>query len=280
MSFDDGPSDFTNELIDNLNSAGVKATFFLIGSKIDNNASYAAIVKKAYNSGHMIGSHTYTHPYLTHLTDDDIRTEMIKTDKAIFNAIGVYPRYMRCPYSDIDQRVYAVIQSMGFLNIFTSLDPDDSDLATNNPSQIANNYVSTVKANAPASTNFISTQHDTLEPSVNQVPQIVAYVKGNSTFSIVPMPSCVTAGSTGSHNTNSGYRALTCGDGFCDGYIEDCATCPKDCGTCPSGTAYTYASTTATPTATAGTTQPTTKGSRRRRRSGIVDGHVFLYEHM
>lgn len=253
MSWDDGPSNYSSALIDTLAQYNVKVTFFLIGERLDRgDAGYIAAAKKAYAAGHTIGSHTYTHPYMTTLTDDQIRIEMLKTEAAIYRTLGIYPRYMRLPYSDVNERVFRVIQNMGYLNIFTSLDPNDSVYAYGStPLAIEQNYVATVSsANAQAQqTSFISDMHDTLQTSVNQTAYILNYVQKSSKFKFVPITQCVSAG-VGKGSTAQGYRTYKCGDGICDGSQETCATCPQDCGKCPAGTTYKGPSltTTATPT--------------------------------
>ena len=58
LTFDDGPSDYTEELLDGLLEYEVNVTFFVIGNKAEKRPE---IVKRAYDEGHLIGNHTYNH---------------------------------------------------------------------------------------------------------------------------------------------------------------------------------------------------------------------------
>lgn len=62
ITFDDGPSVYTEELLDGLKDRGVKATFFVIGKSA---VSYPDIVKRESNEGHLVGNHTYNHVEIT-----------------------------------------------------------------------------------------------------------------------------------------------------------------------------------------------------------------------
>jgi hypothetical protein len=83
-----------------------KATFFITGNnngkgEIDNAAlPWAATVKRAYNEGHQIASHTWTHPHLSNLTSTQRKQNMYSNEMALRNILGFFPTYMRPPYSD------------------------------------------------------------------------------------------------------------------------------------------------------------------------------------
>ena len=59
ITFDDGPSEYTDRVLDILKAKQVPATFFVIG---ENAEQYPGEVKREYAEGHTIGNHTYTHP--------------------------------------------------------------------------------------------------------------------------------------------------------------------------------------------------------------------------
>ncbi|KAI0225963.1 hypothetical protein L0F63_005900 [Massospora cicadina] len=200
----------------------VKLTLFVLGHKLDNLA-YQKYVKAYYDAGHTIASHTFTHPFVTKLSDADLRNEMIKTDDAIFKLIGVRPIFMRNPYSDTDERTMALFQSMGYKSIFTSLDTEDTVYYETNPSRILLNVINGLRAN-PSNTSYVITQHETLIMSVNYLPAIFLEIKKRG-YTIVPIDQCF--------GINGTYRNNKCGDGVCSGYLENCSTCSKDCGTCP-----------------------------------------------
>lgn len=100
LTFDDGPNPATTpELLAILEEKEVDATFFMLGQNVE---SYPDIVKEAYEDGNIIASHSYSHQQLNAISADDIKAEVRKTDKAIFEACGILPRLLRPPYGAID----------------------------------------------------------------------------------------------------------------------------------------------------------------------------------
>src|SRR5262245_59369372 len=71
LTFDDGPHPVqTDRVMKILEDSGIKATFFVIG---ENAKNHKRLVKKAFDAGHRIGNHTYTHPHLSKLSEAKIR---------------------------------------------------------------------------------------------------------------------------------------------------------------------------------------------------------------
>jgi Polysaccharide deacetylase/Chitin recognition protein len=87
MSYDDGPSVYTNGILDALKRVNVTATFFVIGSNINSNEARQT-VKRIHDEGHILASHTWSHPDLTTLTSSQIRDEMDKTADLIHEITG------------------------------------------------------------------------------------------------------------------------------------------------------------------------------------------------
>jgi peptidoglycan/xylan/chitin deacetylase (PgdA/CDA1 family) len=100
LTFDDGPIKMTMKLVETLGKSNTKATFFLIGSGIE---AQPGFTKEIHDLGHEIGNHTYSHPYLTELSFEEIAHEMNRTDGLIEKVIGVKPTIMRPPYGFINQ---------------------------------------------------------------------------------------------------------------------------------------------------------------------------------
>ena len=106
LTFDDGPSSKnTARLLDGLKARGVHCTFFMVGTMSEYNPQ---LVKRAWQEGHEIASHTYDHPALTSLSDQQIRDQLSKNDGILDKAIGIDFDYMlRPPYGDQNARVLA-----------------------------------------------------------------------------------------------------------------------------------------------------------------------------
>lgn len=104
LTFDDGPAGSnTTRLLDGLRERNVHCTFFLVGYSVER---YPELVKQMWLDGHQIASHTYDHPTMTSLSDDEIRGQLSKTDNLLDKAIGINLTYMlRPPYGDFNDRV-------------------------------------------------------------------------------------------------------------------------------------------------------------------------------
>ena len=85
ITFDDGPSTKTPELLDILDRYGVKATFFMVGTMID---EYPNQAKAIYDRGHALGLHSYTHKYKQLDSLDKFLAEMEKTNESLRKATG------------------------------------------------------------------------------------------------------------------------------------------------------------------------------------------------
>ncbi|KAF8985033.1 Carbohydrate esterase 4 protein [Entomortierella lignicola] len=124
ISFDDGPGQLTDELLDFLDEQRIKVTFFMNG---DNwNCIYSPestrLLKRAFNSQHQIAAHPWSHRDFKSLTDDEIRQEMVKIENAFRSILGVVPRYMRPPYGEHSKRVRKIMEEMGYIMILWDVD--------------------------------------------------------------------------------------------------------------------------------------------------------------
>ncbi|KAK9765205.1 chitin deacetylase [Basidiobolus ranarum] len=175
LSFDDGPSEHTAELLDILKAANVKATFLMIGSNV---VKFPDVVKRAYSEGHQISQHTWSHPHLMSLSNEQIVAEIRAAEDAILNVTGVKPAYIRPPYGEADDRVKAVMTAMGYHNLLWNMDTLDWDIVAKNESAtlILKSFQDTLSKgtllNAHNDPGYISLQHDLYIDTVKQVPQI------------------------------------------------------------------------------------------------------------
>lgn len=88
LTFDDGPTtSVTPKILDILKEENIKASFFVIGKYVD---SHPEIVKRAYEEGHYIANHGYSHNNsILYKSSESFISEVKKTDLAIGKAIGV-----------------------------------------------------------------------------------------------------------------------------------------------------------------------------------------------
>ena len=114
LSYDDGPSPYTPLLLDYLDQQNVTTTFFVVGSRV---LSRPQMLQSEYMAGHQISVHTWSHPYLTKLTNEEVVAELGWTKQVIKDTLGVTPNTFRPPYGDIDDRVRAIAAQMGLTPI-------------------------------------------------------------------------------------------------------------------------------------------------------------------
>jgi peptidoglycan/xylan/chitin deacetylase (PgdA/CDA1 family) len=96
LTFDDGPDPSrTGALLDALAELEVKATFFLVGARVD---ASPALTRRIAEDGHEIGNHTYHHRYLPLLGARAVGDEIAATDHAIADATGRAPTLVRPPW--------------------------------------------------------------------------------------------------------------------------------------------------------------------------------------
>ncbi len=102
LTFDDGPSSYTNDIIDILKEKDAVATFFILGNKVE---TYMDTLKKSIEFGNELGNHTYNHKWLTKLNDDEVKKQIEDTQNIIIDNLGYTPKIFRPSYGSINKRV-------------------------------------------------------------------------------------------------------------------------------------------------------------------------------
>jgi peptidoglycan/xylan/chitin deacetylase (PgdA/CDA1 family) len=95
LTFDDGPSESTPEILEILGTYGVTATFFQCGANVER---LPQIAREVAAGGHEVGNHTYSHPYLFLRSPDAIEAELWRAQESIASHTGVRPCWFRAPY--------------------------------------------------------------------------------------------------------------------------------------------------------------------------------------
>ncbi|KAG0229162.1 chitin deacetylase [Actinomortierella wolfii] len=227
LTYDDGPSPNSTQLYDVLKQHNQKATLFIVGSRA---ISYPNILKRAYQEGHHIAIHTWSHSSMTSLTNEQIVAELKWTEKAIFDVIGVTPLYWRPPFGDVDNRVRDIATQLGFKTaIWTQgFDTDDWNIPAKTATyeSVVNTFKSWLTKIPTMSTGFIVLEHDLFPEEVNvsvngilpvafqtkglkmqPIPQCIGdakpYKEGAGTFQFIGTPNSNTTGSNGGNKPNS-----------------------------------------------------------------------------
>ncbi len=148
ITFDDGPDPkWTPKILDVLKQKHVNATFFLIGAE---GADNIGLMRRILREGNEIGSHTYTHPDISEISNRQLDLEINLTERLFESKLGVQPLYFRPPYDndeepDTDDEAKPVwhIQQEGLTIIGSKIDTDDWN---ENPPKSPNEIIQSVLA--------------------------------------------------------------------------------------------------------------------------------------
>jgi len=116
LTFDDGPNPlYTPSIISELKKYNAHATFFLVGKMVQ---LFPDLVMQVLAEGHELANHTYTHPNLTKLTNDDIIAEVLRTRAVIKEITGKDTYLFRPPGGDIDAKVADQLHALDYNIIY------------------------------------------------------------------------------------------------------------------------------------------------------------------
>lgn len=127
LTFDDGPSKYTPEILSILKDKHIKATFFVVGSQI----AKQPVLQQIYNDGHDIANHTYTHADLSKLPDWRMKFELNLTRIIITSEINHSTRLFRPPLIGSDaltseaQTVVNKAARLGYITVGETVDSED-----------------------------------------------------------------------------------------------------------------------------------------------------------
>ncbi len=122
LTFDDGPGPYTAQLLDELADKDVRATFFVIGRGA---AASPELIARQIAEGHVVGNHTWSHPDLRNLIEDEIASELARTDEAVVAAGAPATTLVRPPYGAVNDAVLAALAGHGSPAILWDVDTED-----------------------------------------------------------------------------------------------------------------------------------------------------------
>lgn len=106
LTFDDGPSMYTNQILDILKQHNIKATFFVVG----NSSPYGLrMYRKLKRLGHSIGNHTYSHRFeRIYRSQADFLADFYRMERILQRVIGIRTRLFRFPGGSNTERGYSI----------------------------------------------------------------------------------------------------------------------------------------------------------------------------
>ncbi|KAF9173943.1 chitin deacetylase [Mortierella sp. AD011] len=189
LTYDDGPTEFSSQLYDFLDTTEQKATLFYIGSNVITNWEAA---RRACGAGHQIASHTWSHQPSTSLTNEQFIAEIKYTEMAIKEVCGFTPKYFRPPYGDIDNRIRSLLWAMGYTSVIWDYDTNDWQMSPGGSRTLAevNADFATWEAAAPNdTTGHITLEHElyqnTVTAAIDNLPKLGA------TWKLMPVSACM-----------------------------------------------------------------------------------------
>ena len=119
-------ADDIDKILEVLEENNIKITFFMVGDWVE---KYPDAVKKIYEAGHEIGTHSDTHPHVNHLSYQENIEELEKSNEKIETITGNKTNLYRTPYGEYNQTVIQSAQDTGYYTIQWRLDTlDDTGL--------------------------------------------------------------------------------------------------------------------------------------------------------
>lgn len=179
LTFDDGPSKtVTPEVLDILKEHDIKATFFMIGSLIEENGD---IVERVVREGHTIANHSYSHNYKSlYASTNSFMDEIKKTDSALDEIVGdsYKPKYVRLPgggFGTAYEEIKETLIQEGYQYITWNAVTNDAVEKNASPEKLFTNFKETLNGN-----NYsVALMHDA--PGQKNTPQslrlIIEYLK-------------------------------------------------------------------------------------------------------
>jgi peptidoglycan/xylan/chitin deacetylase (PgdA/CDA1 family) len=126
FTFDDGPYLYTQNIAEAFSAAGGNVTFFVNGLNFGCIYERAEQLKRAFDLGHQIASHTWSHPDLQTLSAEGVTLEMEKLSQVLVKIIGAAPVYMRPPYGSYNEATLTALGPLGFTTL-SMWDVDSGD---------------------------------------------------------------------------------------------------------------------------------------------------------
>ena len=163
LTFDDGPSKYTDSILDTLKKYDACATFFVIGNKVD---FYDETLNKMLKNGNEIGNHSYSHKWLNRLSEQEFKNELNKTQEEVKKATGYTPKLFRPTYGGYSDRLKKYTDLT-----FVLWDVDSSDWKVKNTDKIIKNVIPNVKDGS------IVLMHDNHKYAADAIEAVVKKLK-------------------------------------------------------------------------------------------------------
>ena len=190
LTFDDGPSSNTDNILDILDTYGVKATFFVTGKEgAKAEASYRRIVEE----GHTLGMHSYTHDYsVIYASEEAFMEDMEKLKRYLYDVTGVQSTYIRFPggssnkVSDVDMRLLITdVHEAGMEYFDWNVSSQDASSKPLTKEEILDNCLNSIERFQ----NCIILMHDagSKDSTVEALPELIEHIQAMEHTELLPI---------------------------------------------------------------------------------------------
>ncbi|KAI1426205.1 carbohydrate-binding module family 18 [Xylaria sp. FL1777] len=199
VTFDDGPWNYTNDLLDKLAKYQAKATFFITGTNLhkgqinDPSTPWPSVIQRMAAEGHQIASHTWSHENYSQLTTTQFQNQIYWNEIAFNDILGYFPTYMRPPYSICPTKTCgAELATLGYHVVYFDLDTEG--YLNDDPNLIQTSkdiWDDTVPGTNPCRNNFLQIEHDIHYQTVYNLTDYVLTSLFNSGYRSVTVGQCL-----------------------------------------------------------------------------------------
>lgn len=190
LTFDDGPSSNTDNILDILDTYGVKATFFVTGKEgAKAEASYRRIVEE----GHTLGMHSYTHDYsVIYASEEAFMEDMEKLQRYLYDVTGMQSTYIRFPggssnkVSDVDMRLLITdVHEAGMEYFDWNVSSQDASSKPLTKEEILDNCLNSIERFQ----NCIILMHDagSKDSTVEALPELIEHIQAMEHTELLPI---------------------------------------------------------------------------------------------
>lgn len=150
--------------------------------------------QRMYDSGHQIASHTWGHPDLSGIGEEEFDRQIYRNEMAIRNILGIIPTYIRPPYISCDYTCAQKLDAMGYHNIYFDVDTVDY---WNNDAELIHNSMDNVDAaiaangEDPSQSSFLILQHDIHYHSVYSLTEYILDGMAEAGYSTATVGTCL-----------------------------------------------------------------------------------------
>ncbi|MDR0949579.1 MAG: polysaccharide deacetylase [Lachnospiraceae bacterium] len=190
LTFDDGPSAYTEDILDILDEYGVKATFFVVGKEDDRSKER---ILEIVNRGHTLGMHSYSHVYRDiYKSVDAFAADLKKIQDYLYELTGVKSTVYRFPggssntISDVDVRTFIeYLDEQGIAYFDWNISSGDASINPLSVSTIVQNTTSSIDSHSVS----VILMHDALskKSTVEALPLIIEKILENEDTVILPI---------------------------------------------------------------------------------------------